>query len=78
MTKNNRATSAQEVVRAWAIEHGYSGKCDAHLAPTVDHKILITAVDSTDWLELPGDDPGQPISRAERERIADWLKTKFS
>jgi hypothetical protein len=74
----NREVSAQEFVRDWAITHGHSGDCAAHVAPTTDRKIIITAVDSKDWLELPGADPEQPISRSEREQISDWLKQKFS
>jgi len=75
---NNRSVSAQEYIKAWAIDNEQIGKCDAHLAPTIDRKILVTAVSSKDWMELPGDDPECPISRAERAQIADWLKTKFS
>jgi len=78
LATTNRALSAQEFVKDWSTKHGHSGDCVAHLAPTVDRKIIIAAVDSKDWLELPGDDPAEPISRAEREQIAEWLKRKFS
>ncbi len=76
MMTNNRTVSAQEYVKSWAAEHGHAGKCDAHLTPTIDHKIVITAVNSEDWLELPGGNSDQPISKTEREQIADWLNAR--
>ena len=61
----------------WATERGHSDECAAHLAPTVDHKLIVTAVGSRDWLELPGDRTEQAISSAERRLIAGWLKEQF-
>ena len=78
MLQNDKAVSASEFARDWAAQHGCTGLCGAHLAPTVDHKIIITAIGSADWLEMPGSNPNQPISRAEREQIATWLTAKFS
>lgn len=77
MLTQQRAVSAQELVRDWATEHSHVGTCDAHLAPTSDHKIIITATDSRNWLELPGDDSEHPLSRTERERIVSWLSEKL-
>jgi hypothetical protein len=78
MITNSKATSAQEFIKAWAAENNRIGKCNAHLAPTIDHKIIVSAVGFEGWLELPGTNPDQAISTAEREQIAEWLKSKFA
>jgi hypothetical protein len=77
MITTNKAVSAQEFVRAWASEHDQVGKCEAHLLPTIDHKIAVTAMDSQDRLELSGEKTDQPISKAEREQITKWLSGKL-
>jgi len=76
MSINNRFVSAREFVRDWATEHGHPGLRDAHIAPTTDHKLIVTAVGLPDWLELPGDPAGEPISRFERKQITGWLLEK--
>ncbi|MGD0299680.1 MAG: hypothetical protein ABSE86_21525 [Bryobacteraceae bacterium] len=77
MVTNSKATSAKEFIKAWAAENNRIGKCDAHLAPTTDHKIIVSAVGLDGWPELPGTNPDQAISSAEREQINEWLKSKF-
>lgn len=57
ITNSSRATSAKEFIKTWAAENNKIGKCDAHLAPTIDHKIIVSAVGFEDWLELPGHEP---------------------
>lgn len=75
---NNRTVSAQEFVRAWTTKHGYSGKVDASAASTIDHKVIVTILGFSDWLELSGDNPDQPISKTKREQIGDWLRASCS
>ena len=71
---DNRFVSVNEFVKSWAAENSHTGRCSAHVAPTIDHKIIVTAVGYKDWFELPGSDANAPISRSEKKQIADWLK----
>jgi len=74
MITNNETVSAEEFVHDWATEHGLSDSCHAYLAPTIDHKVIVVALGSSGWLELPGTHPDQAISSEERRQIAQWLE----
>jgi hypothetical protein len=71
----DKLVSIQEFVKDWAAKNGHEGKCMASLLPTTDHKIGITVVGSSDWLELPNGH--EPATNAEREQIERWLTEKF-
>jgi hypothetical protein len=73
ITTDHRVDSAQEIARAWAAEHSCIDKCDIRLAPTIDHRLILTATSTDQWLELPDGDSAQPISKVERRQILDWL-----
>lgn len=74
MITNNKTISAEEFVHDWATQHGLTDRCHAYLAPTIDHKVIVVALGSSEWLELPRTDPCQPISSEERRQIGRWLE----
>ena len=71
----HKFVSIQEFVNDWATKNGHDGKCLASLLPTTDHKIAVTVVGATDWLELPNGD--ERATKAEREQIEGWLTDKL-
>jgi hypothetical protein len=71
----DKLVSIQEFVTDWATKNGHDGKCLASRLPTTDHKIGVSVVGTTDWLEVPNGD--EPATKAERKQIEAWLTDKF-
>jgi hypothetical protein len=72
---DDKLISIQEFVKDWAIANGCSGQCVVSLLPTIDHKIGITCVGSSECLEIPNG--LRPATKVEREQIETWLKDRL-